>query len=84
LLGFLGTWIAMPVANAVSRHFERQADEMSLRLAGMPEVFINAEQRLAVKNHSNVVPAPWNVWLYSTHPTAIERIEMATEWQTKK
>jgi STE24 endopeptidase len=83
LLGFLGSWIAMPLANAVSRHFERQADRTSLELAGS-RPFIAAEKRLAVHNHGNVVPAPWNVWLYATHPTAIERIEMAKAWEEKK
>jgi STE24 endopeptidase len=84
LLGFLGSWIAMPLASAVSRHFERQADATSLELAGMPDVFIEAEKKLAVHNHSNVVPVPWNVWLYASHPPAIDRIEMAKEWQAKK
>ncbi len=81
LLGYLGGWAAMPLENAVSRHFERQADAMSLELAGMPEVFIKAETRLAVDNKSNVVPAPWNVWLFSTHPTALQRIESARQWE---
>jgi STE24 endopeptidase len=81
LLGYLGTWIAMPLENAVSRHFERQADMTSLELAGMPDVFIAAERKLAVDNKSNVVAAPWNVWLFSTHPTALQRIEMARQWQ---
>jgi STE24 endopeptidase len=83
LLGFLGTWIALPLQNAVSRYFERQADATSLQLAGMPEVFIAAEQRLSVDNKSNVVAAPWNVWLFSTHPTTLERIEMARQWERR-
>lgn len=81
LLGYLGSWVAMPLENLVSRHFERQADTMSLTLAGMPDVFIEAEKRLARENKSNVVPAPWNVWLFSTHPPAIARIEMAEHWK---
>jgi STE24 endopeptidase len=84
LLIFLGTWAALPLENAVSRHFERQADATSLQLAGMPDVFIAAERRLALDNHSNVVPAPWNVWLFSTHPTALERIEMARKWKESR
>lgn len=81
LLGYLGSWIALPLENAVSRHFERQADMTSLQLAGMPDVFIRAEEKLARDNLSNVAPAPWNVWLFSTHPTALQRIEMARQWQ---
>ncbi len=84
LLGFLGAWAALPLENLVSRHFERQADATSLRLAGMPDVFIAAEKRLARDNKGNVVPAPWNVWLFSTHPPALERIEMAEEWKRSR
>jgi STE24 endopeptidase len=80
LLGTLGAWLAMPLQNVVSRHFEQQADAMSLELAGMPQVFIKAEERLARDNKSNVVPAPWNVWLFATHPPTIDRIEMARQW----
>ena len=83
LLMNLGAWLAMPLENAVSRHFERQADRTALELAGLPEAFIEAEKRLARENIGNVAPTPWNVWLFSTHPTTIERIQMAEEWRRK-
>jgi len=81
LLAAIAGWLAAPVENAVSRHFERQADESSLKLAGMPRVFIDAEKRLVRDNKSNVVPAPWSVWFFATHPTALDRIEMAERWR---
>ncbi len=84
LLYAVGSWAVMPVQNAVSRHFERQADQTALDLAGQPEAFIRAEERLARKNKSNVAPPPWNVWLFSTHPTTVEAIRMAKEWQAKQ
>jgi len=84
LLMFLGSWIAMPIANLVSRHFERQADETSLTLADVPAtVFITTEQKLARVNKANVAPTPWNVWLFSSHPPTVERIRMAEEWKKK-
>lgn len=79
LAGFLAGWIAMPIEHAISRHFERQADAAALDLAGDPEVFIEAEKRLAADNISNVAPNPFAVWLFSTHPPAVERIEMAEQ-----
>lgn len=81
LLMYLGSWIAMPITNAVTRHFERQADRASLELAGQREAFIAAELKLAKVNKSNVAPTPWNVWLFSSHPPTVERIRMAREWK---
>ncbi|MBI3823109.1 MAG: M48 family metallopeptidase [Planctomycetes bacterium] len=81
LLMFLGSWVVQPVANAVSRHFERQADEVSLELAGQPKAFIDTELKLARDNKGNVAPTPWNVWLFATHPPTVERIRMAREWE---
>jgi STE24 endopeptidase len=81
LLVELGTWAALPVQNAVSRHFERQADTTSLDLAGDPDVFISAEEKMARKNISNVAPNPLSVWLFATHPPVLERIDMAKEWK---
>ncbi len=81
LIAYLGSWIEMPIQNFVSRHFERQADQVSLKLAGQPEAFISGERVLAATNKSNVTPTPWNVWLFSSHPTTVERIRMAKEWR---
>jgi STE24 endopeptidase len=84
LLLTLGHWLAMPVQNGISRAFERQADEAALELAGKPDAFIAGELRLARDNLSNVAPTPFNVWMFSTHPPAVERIEMAEEWRRQK
>ena len=81
LLSYLGSWLALPVASAISRHFERQADEASLELAGRPDVFIEAEKRLARDNIGNVAPSRFNVWLFASHPPAVERIERAEAWK---
>ena len=81
LCGFLGGWLAMPLSCAVSRQFERQADMMALKLARQPDAFIAAEKKLAIDNIGNVAPTPWNVWLFATHPPAVERIQMAEEWR---
>jgi STE24 endopeptidase len=83
LLMMLGNWLTMPVQNAISRAFERQADQTSLEVAGQPGAFIAAEERLARDNLSNVAPTPFNVWMFSTHPPPVERIRMAEEWQKR-
>jgi STE24 endopeptidase len=84
LLLTLGIWLTMPVQNAISRYFERQADASALELARNPAAFIEAEKRLARDNLNNVAPTPFNVWMFSTHPPPAERIEMAKEWQEQQ
>ncbi|MFO0968673.1 MAG: M48 family metallopeptidase [Gemmataceae bacterium] len=79
LLGVLATWVTLPIQNAVSRYFERQADEMALRL-GARDAFIRAEQQLVRTNKSNVTPHPFLTWLFATHPPVLERIEMGERW----
>jgi STE24 endopeptidase len=81
LSSVVGLWLTAPLTNAVSRHFERQADMVSLNLTEWPDVFIEAEKRLARDNISNVAPAPISVWFFNTHPPAVERIRMAEDWR---
>jgi STE24 endopeptidase len=77
LCGFL----SMPVQNAVSRHFERQADMDSLLLTGDPDTFIRVEERMARVNLNDVDPHPVIEWLLFTHPSTLERIQMAEEFK---
>lgn len=81
LLAYLSQWAVGPVEYAISRHFERQADQVSLDLARHPNAFIECEKKLARDNLGNVAPTPWNVWLFATHPPTVERIRMAEEWK---
>jgi len=84
LLVYLGSWAVMPLENAVIRLFERQADAVSLDLAGQPDAFIACEKKMAIDNKSNVAPTPWGVWIFSTHPPTVERIQMAEEWRRRR
>lgn len=81
LLITVGGWLAAPAGNAVSRHFERQADQVSLDMTRNPDVFIDAEKRLARDNISNVTPNRWSILFLATHPPTVERIRMAEEWK---
>jgi STE24 endopeptidase len=73
--------VSDPVANAVSRSFEREADRVALDLTRDPETFIESKRRSAVVNLAWVdPPAVWK-WLFWTHPTTLERIRTAEEWR---
>lgn len=70
----------MPVASAVSRAWEREADRASLELSGKPEAFVRAEVELSRRNVSEIEPGALAVfWLYS-HPPVLERIRMARDF----
>lgn len=81
LLLFFGQWIVRPVENYISRTFEVQADIRSLELIDDPSISIAAERQMAIDNKSNVAPSPWNMWMFSTHPSSVQRIERASQWQ---
>jgi STE24 endopeptidase len=77
LLGALGGLVSQPVQNLVSRAFEREADRDALLLFPHPDVFIEAEKRLARDNISNVAPSDLNLFLFASHPPTLERIATA-------
>ena len=77
----LAEWVTMPAQNVVSRYFERQADAVSLELGKQPKAFIDAERKLALDNISNLTTNAWTRFLYGTHPSTVERIQMAEDWR---
>jgi len=77
-------YLSMPVVNAISRSWEREADSASLELSGKPEAFIRAEVELSRRNISQIRPGAFAVfWLY-THPPVLERIAMAERYRAER
>ena len=80
-LFLLGTFISLlgfftgPLESAISRKFEREADDFSLALMKRAEPMRAALKRLAADNLSNLNPHPLYAWFYYSHPPLIERIE---------
>jgi STE24 endopeptidase len=71
LLGFF----AGPLESAISRRFEREADDFALELTGTTEPMTSALKRLASDNLANLSPHPLYAWFYYSHPPLVERIE---------
>ncbi|HSW47410.1 MAG TPA: M48 family metallopeptidase [Phycisphaerae bacterium] len=70
-----------PIANAISRHFERQADTQALRLTDDPEAYRGAFEKLTDMNLADPTPPRWEVILFDDHPPMAERIAMADEYR---
>ncbi len=63
-----------PLGAALSRAFEREADDYSLSLLGSAASLASALKRLAKDNLSNLHPHPLFAWFYYSHPPLTERI----------
>ncbi len=76
VLGLLG----QPLGNALSRHFERQADRYALEQTGAAGAFIRAMEELARLNKTDPDPPRLEVWWLHSHPPVRERIAMAARF----
>jgi STE24 endopeptidase len=74
--------VAIPVAHAMSRAHERQADRFALDLTRNPSAFISAMRRLAAQNLAEERPSRVVQWLFYSHPPIRERIAVAQGFRT--
>ena len=74
--GFLVTGL---VSGWVSRAFERQADLEALELLQEPQVMLDMQRRLHVKNLADLDPSLLRR-LQATHPPAAERMAFTAAW----
>jgi STE24 endopeptidase len=72
--------VMIPAAHAMSRGYERSADQFALTLTGNPSAFISAMRRLAAQNLAEEHPSRLVQWLFYSHPPIQERIEAAREF----
>jgi STE24 endopeptidase len=82
LLLSIFAFIANPAANAVSRHYEHQADQYGLEVThgltpNSGQVAAQAFQMLGYVNLGDPKPNPVNVFLFFSHPTIPERIHFS-------
>lgn len=69
--------VMLPLAHALSRAFERKADDFALALTRNPGAFISAMRRLAAQNLAEERPSAVVRWLFHSHPPVGERIAAA-------
>jgi len=73
-----------PLANAISRHYERQCDGYALQRTQTPDAYRAAFRKLARLNKDDPDP-PWlEVFLFHSHPPIGERLAMADKGPAQK
>lgn len=73
--------VTEPLANAVSRRYEAEADWLALQATGDPESAIGLERRFVVTSLSDPDPPAWVTYWLGTHPPPLERIAMAEAYR---
>lgn len=68
-----------PLQNAVSRHFERQADRYALERTGLNDAYRSAFRKLAKLNKDDPTPHWLDMFLFHSHPPVAQRLAMAEE-----
>jgi len=64
-----------PVGSAISRKYEREADDIAVKLMGTAGPMKNALIKLSADNLANLAPHPLFSWFNDSHPPPVERIE---------
>ncbi|HEX7256300.1 MAG TPA: M48 family metalloprotease [Gaiellaceae bacterium] len=67
----------LPATNAISRRYEREADWLALRAVPEPRAFESLTEKLTEAALGQPDPPPWARIRFGTHPTPMERIELA-------
>jgi STE24 endopeptidase len=72
-----------PATNLVSRRMESEADWVALQSARDPQAAAELHEELAEKSLADPEPPGWAIGLFGTHPTTMQRIEMAAAWRAR-
>jgi STE24 endopeptidase len=83
-LAVVGSLLASPVQNTISRAIEARADRVALQATQDPETFIAMQKQLALRSLSDPAPPAWSQFWFGTHPTTLERVGLASALRTDR
>ena len=69
--------LTLPLQQAISRHFEWQADRFAVATASQPSAFASALRKLSSINLADPAPPRWVELLFYDHPPITKRIAAA-------
>jgi STE24 endopeptidase len=78
-LAVVGSLLASPVQNTISRAIEARADRTALEATGDPETFVAMQKQLALRSLADPTPPAWSQFWFGSHPTTLQRIGMAVQ-----
>lgn len=74
----VATLLLAPVQNGLSRLVETRADVDARAATQDPEALAGLQVALARRSLADPTPPAWSHWWFSSHPTVLERIALAT------
>jgi STE24 endopeptidase len=77
----LASFVGSPIQQGLSRKVEAHADAYALELTHDPRTFIAMQRRLALSNLDHLDPNPVLSFWFDSHPTTMQRIAMALEYE---
>lgn len=81
LAGAALSLVALPVANAFSRHMERAADRFALKVTRDREAFISSLEKLGLQNLTEPNPNRLIEFVFYSHPPVEKRLALAREME---
>ena len=75
----IGSLLAAPVQNGISRQIETRADVDALEVTGDAAAFEAVQRRLAVRSLADPTPPAWSQRWFGSHPTNLTRIAIARQ-----
>lgn len=75
----IGTFLAQPVQNTVSRQVETRADVDALEVTRDPAAFEAVQRQLALRSLADPTPPAISQFWFGSHPTGLARIAIARQ-----
>lgn len=73
----VGSQVASPVENGISRRIETRADVDALKATGDPVAFREMQVVLARRSLADPTPPAWSQFWWGSHPTVLQRLALA-------
>lgn len=75
--------LAQPLQNVISRHLEAEADWQALQATRDPAAATTLFRRFSTTSLADPTPPLWTHILLDTHPSLLDRIELAQAWKAR-